>query len=76
MVEIEAPNDNETRLAVGGEYNWRNFLYGRAGYRTGLEYEDVSFGLGVNYLELIFDYAYVPYSDLGSSHRFSFIHAF
>ena len=76
VVEIEAPNDNETRLAVGGEYNWRNFLYGRAGYRTGLEYEDVSFGLGVNYLELIFDYAYVPYSDLGSSHRFSFIHAF
>ncbi len=75
-LEIEAPNDNETRLAVGGEYNWRNFLFGRAGYRTGLEYEDVSFGLGINYLELIFDYAYVPYSDLGSSHRFSFIHAF
>ncbi len=75
-LEIEAPNDNETRLAVGGEYNWRNFLFGRAGYRTGLEYEDVSFGLGVNYLELIFDYAFVPYSDLGSSHRFSFIYAF
>ena len=75
-MEIEAPNDNDTRLAVGGEYNWRNFLYGRAGYRTGLHYEDVSFGMGVNYLELLFDYAFVPYSDLGSSHRFSFIYAF
>ena len=74
--EIESPNDNETRLALGGEYNWRNMIYGRAGYRTGLEYEDVSFGLGVCYLKLNFDYAYVPYSDLGNSHRFSFIYAF
>ncbi len=75
-LEIEAPNDNETRLAVGGEYNWRNFLFGRAGYRTGLVNENVSFGMGVNYLELMFDYAYVPYADLGGSHRFSFIYAF
>ncbi len=75
-LEIEAPNDNETRLALGGEYNWRNFLFGRAGYRTGLETESFSFGLGVNYLDLIFDYAYVPYADLGGSHRFSFIYAF
>ncbi|MBW7997712.1 MAG: PorV/PorQ family protein [Candidatus Glassbacteria bacterium] len=74
--EIESPNDNETRLALGGEYNWRNFLLGRAGYRTGLEYEDFSFGMGVNYLQLMFDYAFVPYSDLGNSHRFSFIYAF
>lgn len=74
--EIEAPNDNETRIAVGGEYNWRNYLFGRAGYRSGLEYEDFSFGFGINYLQLMFDYAFVPYSDLGNSHRFSFIYAF
>jgi len=74
--EIESPNDNDTRLAVGGEYNFRDFLYGRAGYRSGLEYEDFSFGLGVNYLRLRFDYAFVPYSDLGNSHRFSFVYGF
>jgi hypothetical protein len=75
-MDIEAPNDNDTRMAFGGEYNWRNMLYGRAGYRTGLEYEDASFGIGVNYMKLNFDYAYVPHSDLGNSHRFSFLYAF
>ncbi|HLA40129.1 MAG TPA: PorV/PorQ family protein [Candidatus Glassbacteria bacterium] len=74
--EIESPNDNNTRLAIGGEYNFRDFLFGRAGYRSGLEYEDVSFGMGVLYLHLRFDYAFVPYSDLGNSHRFSFVYGF
>jgi len=69
--EIVSPNDNDTRIAVGGEYSYKEFLFGRAGYRSGLENEDFSFGFGVSYLKLRFDYAFVPYSDLGNSHRFS-----
>ena len=74
--EIVSPNDNDTRIALGAEYGYKEFLFGRAGYRSGLENEDISFGFGVNYLKLRFDYGFVPYSDLGNSHRFSFIYGF
>ena len=75
-VQVTSPNDNDTRFAVGGEYGYKDFLFGRLGYRSGLDYEDVSFGFGVHYRKLRFDYAFVPYSDLGNSHRFSFIYGF
>lgn len=74
--EVVSPNDNDTRVGLGAEYGFRRFIFGRVGYRTGLEYEDLSFGMGVNYLGLGFDYAFVPYTDLGNSHRFSLIYGF
>ncbi|MEA1997160.1 MAG: PorV/PorQ family protein [Gemmatimonadota bacterium] len=74
--EITAPNDNDTRFAVGGEYIFKEFLIGRLGYRSGLDRENVSFGFGINYMNLRFDYGFVPYTDLGNSHRFSFIYGF
>ncbi|MBN2289627.1 MAG: PorV/PorQ family protein [Candidatus Glassbacteria bacterium] len=74
--QATVPNDNETRFALGGEYGYKDFLFGRVGYRSGLDYEDFSFGFGVLYRKLRFDYAFVPYSDLGNSHRFSFIYGF
>jgi len=74
--EIVSPNDNDTRIALGAEYSFREFLFGRAGYRSGLENEDFSFGFGVSYLKLRFDYGFVPYSDLGNSHRFSLFYGF
>ena len=38
--------------------------------------EDFSFGFGISYLKLRFDYGFVPYSDLGNSHRFSLLYGF
>ena len=75
-VELESPNDNTARIALGAEYGFREFIYGRLGYRSGLAYEDFSYGFGINYLKLRFDYAFVPYSDIGNSHRFSFFYGF
>ncbi|MFC1537322.1 PorV/PorQ family protein [Gemmatimonadota bacterium] len=74
--EVTSPNDNDTRFSMGGEYGYKEFLFGRVGYRSGLDYADVSFGFGVLYRKLRFDYAFVPYADLGNSHRFSFIYGF
>ncbi|HUU26390.1 MAG TPA: PorV/PorQ family protein [archaeon] len=74
--EIITPNDNDTRFAIGGEYSYKEFLIGRVGYCSGFENTDFSCGFGVNYLKLRFDYAFVPYADLGNSHRFSFIYGF
>jgi len=72
--ELESPNDNDARIALGAEYGFREFIYGRLGYRSGLAYEAFSYGFGINYLKLRFDYAFVPYSDIGNSHRFSFFY--
>jgi hypothetical protein len=73
VAEIVRPNDDDARLALGAEYGWREMLYGRVGYRSGLNNEDMSFGFGINYMQLRFDYAFVPYVEgLGDSHRFSF----
>ncbi|MEA2064566.1 MAG: PorV/PorQ family protein [Gemmatimonadota bacterium] len=74
--EITVPNDNNTRVSIGGEYGYQDFLFGRLGYRNGLDYEDVSFGFGMRWRKLRFDYAFVPLSNLGNSHRFSFIYGF
>ncbi len=75
--EIVRPNDDDARLALGAEYGWREMLYGRVGYRSGLNNEDMSFGFGINYMQLRFDYAFVPYVEgLGDSHRFSFNYCF
>ncbi|MCE5270596.1 PorV/PorQ family protein [bacterium] len=75
--EIVRPNDNDARLAFGAEYGWREMLYGRVGYRSGLNNEDMSFGFGIVYMQLRFDYAFVPYVEgLGDSHRFSFNYSF
>ena len=74
--EIIVPNDNDTRLAVGAEYGYNDFIFGRLGYTSGLDYGDMTYGMGIRYLGLRVDYAFVPYSDLGDSHRFSLNYIF
>jgi tetratricopeptide (TPR) repeat protein len=56
----------EPRLAFGVEYSLQNLLHLRAGSRDGKP----SFGIGLSYKSLTFDYALVD-RDLGSLHMFS-----
>jgi len=66
------PNDNDSYYAAGIEYPLSSFFTLRAGYRTGKDAgEGYSAGLGFNLSSVSLDYAYVPYGDLGNSHRVS-----
>jgi hypothetical protein len=65
------PNDDDVREHIGGEYSYRRMLSLRAGYKAGYDSQGATFGFGVVYREIGFDYAFLPVSnDLGDSHRF------
>jgi len=77
--DIVLPSDNEIIVAVGGEYNYRikdGFIVsGRLGYNTITKDIDglkgITLGLGANYKNYKLDYAFVPYGDLGNTHKIS-----
>jgi hypothetical protein len=79
-LDVIAPNDNAAYAALGTEYLWRVKdslnLAGRLGYdsRTAGDITGVtglSFGFGLGWEKLSFDYAFLPYGSLGVTHRIS-----
>ncbi|MFH1957063.1 MAG: PorV/PorQ family protein [bacterium] len=79
-LDFNLPNDNDFRINTGVEYSKKcaeNLVVAlRTGYKTntkGLDASDgLSAGFGLRYGECQMDYAWVPYGDLGVSHRISF----
>jgi len=71
--DLEIANDaKDPRNHFGVEYTYQKALSLRAGYKTGFESQDVTFGAGLHRSGYSFDYAYLPIdNDLGNSHRFS-----
>jgi len=66
------PNDGSTKLHMGLEYNYRELLSLRAGYKSNYELQGITCGFGVAYKNLRFDYAFMPVEDVfGDVHRFS-----
>jgi hypothetical protein len=80
-VEIDAPRDNNVIFAVGTEYvhPFTNKISGamRAGYNTGNTdaggFSGVSLGGGITYGNFGFDYAFIPFGDLGNTSRYSLV---
>ncbi|MGH8003297.1 MAG: PorV/PorQ family protein [Limisphaerales bacterium] len=71
--EILFPRGTNAKTGWGVERAVRNLTL-RAGYQTGYDEKNFSFGLGVGYRNFRLDYAFVPYqSDLGSAHRFGIV---
>ena len=67
------PRGGNAKTGWGVERQFRN-LFLRAGYQTGYDEKNFSFGMGVLYRKFRLDYAFVPYqSDLGSAHRFGIV---
>jgi hypothetical protein len=65
------PNDDDVREQIGAEYSYRRVLALRAGYKAGFDSQGATFGFGVTYSGVQFDYAFLPVSnDLGDNHRF------
>jgi hypothetical protein len=58
--------------SVGAELSFQNVFELRAGYSTGSEITGYSFGAGINYRFLRFDYSYIPLKlDFGNSQTFT-----
>jgi hypothetical protein len=80
------PIETAGEWSIGGEYGYRDTLFVRMGYRYqgAIDYNQtytgygpavasgLNMGLGIKALKsYTFDYAYVPYGFLGTTHRFS-----
>lgn len=68
---LQKVNHLDPSLKIGAEYNIEDLLLIRTGFRAG----KLSFGVGVNYRVLSFDYALVS-RDLGSLHMFTLTTSF
>ncbi|MFH1352600.1 MAG: PorV/PorQ family protein [bacterium] len=78
LLNIDAVGDIEKNihLKIGGEFKTGKMLDFRAGYKftekSGLGgLAGMSAGFGIKYSRFGFDYAFVPYGDLGQTHQFS-----
>ncbi|MEE9555507.1 MAG: PorV/PorQ family protein [candidate division Zixibacteria bacterium] len=64
--------DKSSKFNVGGEYNYQNLAFLRAGGNIGYDSRSISVGAGIAYRDYLFDYAFVPMkNDLGNTHRFT-----
>ncbi|KKL20717.1 hypothetical protein LCGC14_2452660 [marine sediment metagenome] len=71
-LDIASPTDNDTYFCAGIEWWVWDGLALRAGYKTNQDIgEGLTAGLGFKKGKIRFDYAYVPYGELGSTHRIS-----
>jgi outer membrane protein OmpA-like peptidoglycan-associated protein len=78
LLDLTIPLDNIVRANFGFEY-WINPIFAlRAGWRSGPYniselgwFSGFTTGLGVKYMGIEFDYAFVPYGKLGLTHRFA-----
>jgi len=71
-VDVAKPQDNEIYYCLGAEWWLRNALALRIGYKTNQDIgEGVTAGIGLKMGKTSIDYAYVPYADLGNTHRIS-----
>jgi hypothetical protein len=68
--EFRKARGESAGLNFGMGYEYHRMASVRLGYRSGLDSEDVSFGLGFRHERFGIDYAFVPYgNDLGDTHR-------
>jgi hypothetical protein len=78
-VDLVVPSDYEQSISLGMEYCQPVSQLGSASVRGGYTtrtralsgQKGFSFGLGLSYAGVSFDYAFMPFGDLGSTHRTS-----
>ncbi len=72
--DIDIPIKGNVKYAFGIEYGVLNRLSLRTGYRfieNAIPSSGFTFGFGFSILKYGIDYSYIPYADLGITHRFS-----
>lgn len=69
-LDVLKRRDSFVEYNAGLEYRPIKFLALRGGYSTENDLDDgITAGFGIDFSALHFDYAYVPYGDLGNTHR-------
>ncbi len=64
--------NKSSKFNMGGEYNYQNIVFLRAGSHFGYDSRSIAVGGGIAYQNYFFDYAYVPgKNNLGNTHRFT-----
>lgn len=65
-------NSDDNHFNIGAEIFYDNLIAIRGGYQTGYESRDLTFGIGLAWGNLNFDYAFLPFQlGLGSANLFS-----
>lgn len=76
--ELDQPLDNKMYIRLGFEYWYLKTFAARFGYAQQIGADDLqsdnlldrfTFGTSVRWADLQLDYAYIPFADLGSSHK-------
>jgi hypothetical protein len=81
-VDANRPADNNPNMGLGAEYKMMGIVNLRAGYRYTIGGNDLGTasglraGIGVEIKDYKFDYAFVPYGELGQAHRISLVASF
>lgn len=71
-LDIAKSQDNEIHYCLGVEWWLRNILALRVGYKTNQDIgPGLTAGIGYKFEKISLDYAYVPYGDIGGTHRIS-----
>jgi hypothetical protein len=77
--DLNKPLDNKLEIRTGAEW-WLAELFAlRAGYRTNIAKNaglGVSAGFGLKFSNYIIDYSFLPYGDIGNTHRLSLSYKF
>jgi hypothetical protein len=76
LPEVDMPLDNYPVGAFGMEYNLADTFYPRVGYRYNNVFNPWSLGMGVKFQLWGFDFAMVPYGELGMTYRGSLSYKF
>ena len=74
--QINHPVDNAENAVIGLDFSYLRNLHLRAGYRINYDEEKFTFGAGfllpISTLKFSLDYAYKSFTNLGSTHQFTF----
>ncbi len=68
---------DDTNFSLACEAGYDNLILCRLGYKTGIESDGLTAGVGVNWNSITFEYAFIPLSDeLGSGNMIGLIYSF
>lgn len=73
-LDVNKPIDNEIDIRIGGEYWVADIIALRVGYKIDQEENTgigIAAGLGFRYGNYQIDYSFLPFGDLGNTHRIS-----